>query len=69
MASCAACREPLTVAVEADSGDDDDSGEQAMAAAISNAVVTDTVVPDDVELPCGCHFHWFVIQDLEMFDS
>jgi hypothetical protein len=66
MASCAACKEPLIVAVEPHSGDDDDdSGEEPMTAANDTTVITETV-PDDVELPCGCHFHWFAIQSFEM---
>lgn len=60
MASCAACKEPLTVTVELDTGDGQNSGDEAMAASSGTAAVTETV-PDDVELPCGCHFHWFAI--------
>lgn len=45
--SCAACQEPLLVLVDSDS-----EAEDSKNAAISESV------PDDVELPCGCHFHW-----------
>ena len=65
MASCAACKEPLTVAVEPDSDDDGDNRLERMTCSSSTAVIAETV-PDDVELPCGCHFHWFAVQNLEM---
>lgn len=53
------------MAVEPDSGDDENSGDEAMTASSSSAVITKTV-PDDVEFPCGCHFHWFAILGLKM---
>jgi len=65
MASCAACKESLTATVELDTGDDQNSGDEPMAATSGTAAVTETV-PDGVELSCGCHFHWFAIQGLEM---
>lgn len=41
--TCKSCRDPLTLTLDPeDSGAED--GEQT--------------VPDDVLLPCGCHFHW-----------
>ena len=45
--NCAACDEPLLVLVESDSEAEDSK----------NAAAPETV-PDDVELGCGCHFHW-----------
>ncbi|KAH6842507.1 hypothetical protein B0I37DRAFT_198050 [Chaetomium sp. MPI-CAGE-AT-0009] len=39
---CKACHDPLTLTL-----DPEDSGEEQQ-----------TVVPDDLLLPCGCHFHW-----------
>lgn len=45
---CAACQEPLLVLVESDS---ENEGSK-------NTAVPESV-PDDVELNCGCHFHWY----------
>lgn len=45
---CAACHDTLWLTIEPDS-DEEESGK---AAASTEAV------PDDVELSCGCHFHW-----------
>lgn len=50
MSRCKACDEPLVLRLEDD--EDADVGE-------SDAGPPDTV-PDDLELPCGCHFHWYV---------
>ncbi|KAK5946133.1 hypothetical protein PMZ80_000273 [Knufia obscura] len=44
--NCAACEEPLLVLVDSDSEED------------SKDAATPESVPDDVELNCGCHFHW-----------
>lgn len=63
MATCAACKEPLTVDIEPD---DEDEDEGVSTTASSGAAVGTKTVPDDVELTCGCHFHWFVVLGLEM---
>ena len=26
-------------------------------------------VPDDLELVCGCHFHWFVLTTMNVYDA
>ncbi|EXJ61447.1 uncharacterized protein A1O5_11763 [Cladophialophora psammophila CBS 110553] len=44
---CSSCHEPLLIEVEPDS----DVEESKAAAQIQS-------VPDDVELSCGCHYHW-----------
>ncbi|KAG5926526.1 hypothetical protein E4U42_003238 [Claviceps africana] len=44
MSLCKACEEPLVIRVD----DDADGG----------APVEAETVPDDLELRCGCHFHW-----------
>lgn len=44
---CTACSEPLLVEIEPDSDVED-----------SKASMAAESVPDDVELNCGCHFHW-----------
>lgn len=48
MAICKVCDEPLLVPLD-DEEDDGPSG------ASSSAPQT---VPDDLQLPCGCHYHW-----------
>ena len=55
MAQCAACQLPLTIDVEQDDQSDDEQLREA-----SSSTETTQTVPDDVELGCGCHFHWYV---------
>ncbi|KAK5079132.1 hypothetical protein LTR64_002447 [Lithohypha guttulata] len=45
---CAVCEEPLVVLLESDSEAEDSK----------QSADTSDSVPDDVELNCGCHFHW-----------
>jgi hypothetical protein len=47
--TCAACGEPLLLTIESDSEDEGTNGKTQNQ---------DESVPDDVELSCGCHFHW-----------
>ncbi|KAJ9607299.1 hypothetical protein H2200_008372 [Cladophialophora chaetospira] len=44
---CASCQEPLVIEIEPDSDVED-----------SKAPSEVDSVPDDVELSCGCHYHW-----------
>ena len=44
---CSTCHEPLLLEIEADSDVED-----------SKAPAASESIPDDVELTCGCHFHW-----------
>lgn len=44
---CATCHESLLLEIEADSDVEDSRTEAASES-----------IPDDVELVCGCHFHW-----------
>lgn len=46
---CVTCYEPLLLEIESDSETDEESSSQSLAP---------TAVPDDVEFPCSCHFHW-----------
>lgn len=46
---CASCHDTLYFDIELDSEDED-----------SKAPANTQSVPDDVELTCGCHFHWWV---------
>lgn len=48
--SCVSCHEPLYMEIEPDSDIEEDD----------KAPSTPDTVPDDVELNCGCHFHWLV---------
>jgi hypothetical protein len=44
---CKACNDPLVLRLGEDDEDPNQSGTGA-----------EETVPDDLELPCGCHFHW-----------
>lgn len=46
-AVCKACQDPLVISIEPDSEDEGQGTEETQN------------VPDDLELPCGCHFHWY----------
>jgi hypothetical protein len=46
---CASCHEPLLLEIETDS----DAEEQDAPSSS-----TPGSIPDDVELRCGCHYHW-----------
>ncbi|PKS07455.1 hypothetical protein jhhlp_006059 [Lomentospora prolificans] len=50
MTTCKACDEPLLLSVV----DSDDEGNSSAAGAS---------VPDDLHLPCDCHFHWQCLLD------
>ncbi|WYZ42040.1 hypothetical protein EsH8_V_000935 [Colletotrichum jinshuiense] len=51
-AVCKACEDPLVISIEPDSEDEGQAGDEPQN------------VPDDLELPCGCHFHWQCLLDL-----
>ena len=52
MAECAKCSQPLVVEIGPDDNSDLEMG------ASSPGETTKETFPDDVHLPCGCHFHW-----------
>ncbi|KAI9736818.1 MAG: hypothetical protein M1818_005869 [Claussenomyces sp. TS43310] len=54
MAVCKACSQPLVLEL-----DPDDFNEATASAAGGSS----SIVPDDLELPCGCHFHWQCLFD------
>ena len=54
MAKCVACHNPLTLYVDHDEEEED---ETMGGSTIMN---TGSYVDDDVQLQCGCHFHWSV---------
>ena len=56
MAACAKCNNTLEVEI----GPEDDSDVEMGA---SSPDTTTEKIPDDVRLPCGCHFHWECLLD------
>lgn len=57
MSVCVACQKPLEVEIEAD--EEDEEYEQPSGPSSGKAPAAGPeVVPDDVQLTCGCHFHW-----------
>lgn len=54
MKICSTCQNPLTVLVNPGDGQDADVVDA------SSSTHHAYMVDDDVELQCGCHFHWFV---------
>lgn len=58
MSTCAKCAQPLEV--ELSPGSDSEASDIDMDATNQDETVT---VPDDVHLPCGCHFHWQCLLD------
>ena len=56
MATCAECHKPLTLQIELDS-DGPAEGSSSQGGYAQD-------VPDDVELSCGCHFHWQCLLDV-----
>jgi len=56
MATCVTCQKPLTLYIEPE---DDDEDERMVSGSSANA---GSYVDDDVEMQCGCHFHWSVFR-------
>lgn len=55
MTACATCELPLVLEIESDGDDKMDSTSRGGA----STTVAHTV-PDDVQMSCGCHFHWYL---------
>ncbi|KAF2711579.1 hypothetical protein K504DRAFT_402732 [Pleomassaria siparia CBS 279.74] len=55
MATCVSCKQPLVIELEPDEDEDVQMGGSSSGKAPAAAPET---VPDDVQLTCGCHFHW-----------
>ena len=55
MAMCEACHKPLTFYIEPSEEDEDERVGGSSASAN-----TGSYIDDDVQLQCGCHFHWSV---------
>ncbi|KAH9861448.1 hypothetical protein J1614_011194 [Plenodomus biglobosus] len=57
MSGCVVCQKPLEVEIEADSDDEYEQHQASSSSGKAPAAAPETV-PDDVQLKCGCHFHW-----------
>ncbi|KAM0343099.1 hypothetical protein ACHAPU_008847 [Fusarium lateritium] len=57
MSLCRTCEETLVLRLE----DVDD--EAGASSGVGPSTASYTSVPDDLELPCGCHFHWQCLLD------
>ncbi|KAH3919348.1 hypothetical protein HBI56_025560 [Parastagonospora nodorum] len=55
MSVCVACNNPLEIEIERD--EDEEYGNGASSSSKAPAAAPETV-PDDVQMNCGCHFHW-----------
>lgn len=55
MSVCVSCHQPLVLAIEPDEDEDVQMGASSSGKA---SVPEPETVPDDVQLNCGCHFHW-----------
>lgn len=60
--TCASCHDPLVMSIESDS--DSESGHQPGPSSSAQASSSQETIPDDLHLPCGCHFHWQCLLDL-----
>ncbi|CVK90061.1 uncharacterized protein FMAN_16079 [Fusarium mangiferae] len=56
MALCKVCQETLVLRLDPEEDVDDEAG-------AAGPSTSDSSVPDDLELPCGCHFHWQCLLD------
>lgn len=54
--TCKSCHDPLILTLDPEEEDDD-------VGAASGSSTQGQTVPDDLHLPCGCHFHWQCLLD------
>lgn len=54
--SCKSCSHPLTLSLDPDSSSESSSA--------GPSTTQENTVPDDLHLPCTCHFHWQCLLDL-----
>lgn len=57
MSVCVVCNNPLEVEIERDEDEYDNSASSSSKAPAAEP----ETVPDDVQMNCGCHFHWLAI--------
>ncbi|KAB5539354.1 hypothetical protein GE09DRAFT_315811 [Coniochaeta sp. 2T2.1] len=71
--TCVACHDPLVMQVDPDSDNESDSGHDhshfhshagASSSSSAQQQQREETVPDDLQLPCGCHYHWPCALDL-----
>ncbi|KAH7378271.1 hypothetical protein BKA66DRAFT_421323 [Pyrenochaeta sp. MPI-SDFR-AT-0127] len=55
MSLCVACNKPLEVEIEPE---EEEQYEGAASSSGKATAAAPETVPDDVQLTCGCHFHW-----------
>lgn len=55
MSLCIACNKPLVVEIEVE---DEEQYEMVGSSSGKAPAAEPETVPDDVQLNCGCHFHW-----------
>ncbi|KAF1915969.1 hypothetical protein BDU57DRAFT_515778 [Ampelomyces quisqualis] len=55
MSVCVACNNPLEVEIERDEDEEHDAGASFSG---KGAAAAPETYPDDVQMTCGCHFHW-----------
>lgn len=65
---CVSCQDPLVLSIEPDSDLEEEEAEEKDAEKFLKSTGQSTpsssvagvldAFPDDVELGCGCHFHW-----------
>jgi hypothetical protein len=58
MSACVACNKPLEVEFERDEDEEYETG--ASSSSGKAPAAAPEMVPDDVQMSCGCHFHWLV---------
>jgi hypothetical protein len=56
MSVCVSCNKPLEVEID---NEEEDDYEQAGSSSGKGPAPEPETVPDDVQLTCGCHFHWY----------
>lgn len=65
MSACVACNKPLEVEIELEDEEDYEIG--ASSSSGKAPAANPETVPDDVQLSCGCHFHWYVALQFSAF--
>lgn len=71
MSVCAKCEKPLEVQIEPDSEDEGQGEDTAMSGGVPSEAhsLSQTTVPDDVQLSCGDHLHWECLLDTYELDK
>jgi hypothetical protein len=57
MTACHLCGDPLLIRLD-DGADSDGDREHHENEQVEYDTAGHETIPDDLELPCGCHFHW-----------